>query len=185
MPKRPFEGTYLYQNNERTSYLLITKGHFEDGPIAGGERGGQPVRRPTDEIFGGDAYDCSTIRYSCVQLHRMILAIPRISLDANSSYAVNGTEFSVRECLRQDGPDCRIALVEADCKEISGTDNCKATLVDRSRALHPGPLTYFIFSREHGITSLGFADERPTDKCWIAKLARDYVLRGDVGILKQ
>lgn len=183
--QRPVSGSFLYENAERTYFFAVRNGHSQAGFIASKHASGTESNSQVDSAVGAYAYDCSDLNYRCFKTSRNVLAVPRKRLSINATYEIAGTVFTVIDCLRKVADVCQVALIRSDCQQIKDAETCALYPGGRDKAPNPGPLTYFVYNEDFGVTSLGFPNEKPKDECWIAKLARDYELRGDVGLLKE
>jgi hypothetical protein len=138
-------------------------------------------------MFETGERDCSDANYRCMKTSTEVLAVPRGPLSPDSSYAVAGTQFAVKECLRGLKNVCQVALIRADCPsiEILSATEIACEIYPGGRDKAPGPITYFIYNEDYGVTSIGFPSAEGRSDIEIEKLARTYVLQGDAGLLKR
>ncbi len=181
-----FRGSFRFENAERTHFFTFYEdGHAEVGPIMPKKRLGPQNDLFADEVLGGNVYDCSNARYRCMTTSRIVFAVPRKQLTPTSTYTLEGTVFTVHECLRGVGKVCQVALIQADCQWINEKRTCSTFPGGRSKSPDTGPLVYFIYNEDCGITSWGSAYTENADKTLVWKYAREYILQGDVGPLKR
>jgi len=170
----------LYVDAERISYFS-----FHDGLIVGGViRQRQRVSRGaiSEGSLGDQVSDCSDATYRCIRTQQSVFVVPRRGLRLGMRYRFRGATLTVLQCLRNDTV-CSVAVVESDCENGDSASACESQSGTRTR-VGPGPTTYFIFNADFGVTAFGLAEERQ-GAAWTARIAREYVLRGDVGLLAE
>ncbi len=176
-----------YESIDRTAYYSFSAGHGMHGEV--------PALNPTaeqkqafSESLGYPLHDCSTPRYRCLRTWFRVFAIPAGHTSRGMTYSVAGTQLKVESCLR--GPDiaCQVALISADCQVMQTEDACELYAGGREKSPRPGPITYFIYSEDYGVTAFGTGGAWPEsadERVAVAeRVAAQYVLQGQVGLLK-
>ncbi len=136
-----------------------------------------------DEFTSGELRDCSDSRYRCLYGLYRVFAVPREGLKPQSTYRVDGAVFRVEKCLRGDERRCQAALISSDCQSKLAPDRCAESSGDDGNGAARGPVGYFIFNEDFGITSYGALKQRgPTEEARMSA-ALDLVLRGEKGLL--
>jgi hypothetical protein len=177
-------GSFYYANAERTFSLSVKSGGLLAGPIISK----RPVASQTDvfrgEALGAPAEDCSNAAYRCIKSGFQAFAVPRNDLPSTARYSIAGTAFRVVKCLRADRTVCQVAVIEADCQ----TRNLKKHICELysggpNKNPDRGPVTYFIYNEDFGVTSIGIAGEKKRD-AEATLAAKVYVLQGNIGLLR-
>jgi hypothetical protein len=185
--RKPF--LIVYSNPERTAnyefnemganFTYIKSKH----PVVG-----QPS--PSDEFeIGGGAVtrDCSDIQFRCITFGSEAMAIPRAGLAPNASYFAAGSKLTVVDCLRGTESVCQAALIKVECLYDWRLDQCRTDLAKKTLGLRPLELS-FIYNEDYGITSFGFTkfgETAPKTEGELTALATEYILVGDLGLLKE
>ena len=176
--------SFYYANAERTFFLSLRDGNLLAGPIVSK----RPVASQTDvfrgEALGAPAEDCSDAAYRCFKSGFQAFAVPRNHLSPTARYSIAGTAFRVVQCLRGDRTVCQIAVIEADCQTRNVQKHiCGLYSGDPNKNPDQGPVTYFIYNEDFGVTSIGIAGEKKRD-AEATSAAKVYVLQGGVGFLR-
>ncbi len=183
--ERPFGGSFLYENAERTALFAYRNGYLEVGAILPNKPLGDQKSEFT-EFLGSPTRDCSDAHYRCVAADQNVLAIPRKQLSLAMTYTVVGTIFTVEECIRGVGNKCQVALIKGDCQFVQLAENlreCAPYPDGRAKSPQQGGVYYFIYNEDYGITSLGIVDDEVHSKSEMMAVAKTYVLQGNVGLL--
>lgn len=172
-----------YEDAERTAYFVFSDGVGEHGEI-------QPLK-PTDEqsrqfteSLGSVIYDCSNDEYRCLRTWFRIFAVPRKGLANGAVHIVSGVKLKIEECLRESDKVCQVALVRSDCELMIGVDECGSYPRGRAESPRPGPVTYFIYNEDYGVTAFGTAGEPATSAEQRLRVATQYILQGRAGLLR-
>lgn len=123
--------------------------------------------------------DCSTNTLMCKRADTFVFAVPRGRLNIGRSYSVAGSRLKLEACLAKTGNVCTSVLVRSDCERYSST-GCSVVKGGRGASSNPGPLTFFVYDKSSGITSLGLAMTVPKDT---SSMARTMLLKGKKGLL--
>lgn len=135
------------------------------------------------EIISEPVHSCSDAMYRCIYAVFRVFAVPRAGLTSTSEYSIGGAEFRVEYCLRGDDNRCQVALISSDCQQHSGTDACEQVAGGRQRSAAPGPVLYFIYNDDFGVTSYGSVKEPlQTESAKIAASSK-WILMTDKGLL--
>lgn len=178
--------TVRYEDVERTAYYLFSEHSGTHGPI----RARNPTseqQREFEENLGYPLHECSTSNYRCLRTWYRVFAVPRGQLSSKMKYAVEGVQVQVETCLRGSGDVCQVALISADCQLMVGDDACQLYAGGRDKSPQPGPITYFIYNEDYGVTAFGTggAWPAPAKRLDVAhSVTTQFVLQGDAGLLK-
>lgn len=179
------KNTILYETAERTFCSEYKNGYVENGPIPSNRPIGHHVNQWI-EFHGDEIKSCTDIEYFCIEQNQNIIAIPRGDITISTKYIIKGTIFTVRECLRSVGDRCQIAIIQGDCNYVrlaEGLRECAVLPGGRSESTQEGPVYYYIFNEDYGITAFGSGGgEDLTSNEKMAVRARTYVLQGKVGL---
>jgi hypothetical protein len=185
VPKTSIEGSFIYSDAERMNLFSFEDGHTIVGPISPktpiGDQKGQFV-----EFLGAETNDCSDDRFKCVAADQNILAIPRKNLSDGMEYTVNGTIFTVKECLRSAEKLCQVALIEGDCQLVrlaEGLRECATYPGGRKKSPQQGAVHYFIYNEDYGVTAFGLEDDKIEKISEMRMSAQNYILQGNIGLL--
>jgi hypothetical protein len=166
-------GTERFKDDEVTAKVIIPKRLLPD----------QASNTMLAEGIGSPSHDCSNTQYRCLYYWARVFAVPRSSrLSPASKYSVAGAVLKVEDCIRGDNAVCQVALISADCHQISGKDGCEEVVGGREKSTQPGPVTYFIFNEDIGITAWGVAQEPAQTTDEQLAIATQTVLKGDRGL---
>ncbi len=183
-PAHPPQQVVRYENAGRTSYFEFSEGFRTHGNIRP-QNPNPAQKREFDESLGYPLYDCSDSSYQCLRSWFSVFAIPRRHLSSGMRYAVDGAQLKVEQCLRGSNEHCQVALISSDCQVIVGTDACKHGERNSSES---GPITYFIFNEDYGVTAFGTGGEwpkSPTERLSVASaVATQNILQGRIGLLR-
>lgn len=188
LPPVAMDGSHVvrYESVGRTGYYVFSEQSGTHGLI----RARNPTseqQREFEESLGYPIYDCSTSSYRCLRTWFRVFAVPRGQLSPKMNYAVDGVQVQVETCLRGSGQVCQVALISADCQLMVGDDACELYPGGRVKSPQPGPITYFIYNEDYGVTAFGTAGEwpAPAERLDVAnRVATQVVLQGDAGLLK-
>jgi hypothetical protein len=175
-----------YESIGRTGYYVFSKGSATHG-LSMARNPTSEQQREFQESLGYSLYDCSTSSYRCLRTWFRVFAVPRGQLSSSMKYSVDGVQLRVEACLRASGDVCQVALISADCQLMVGDDACKLHPDGRAKSPQPGPITYFIYNEDYGVTAFGTAGEwpEPAERLDVAqRVASQVVLQGDAGLLK-
>lgn len=167
-----------YEITERgANYTYLYPRHRIDGQVF----------PPDESDIGGGATIavCSDERFKCITFESLAMAVPRAGLKAEASYTVAGAKLKVVKCYRGKGDVCQVALIESDCYISGYATGC---LPDPAKAPRGGghwERLYFLYNEDFGVTSFGFSLEKSFTDAQIDALARNYILVGDTGLLKE
>ena len=123
--------------------------------------------------------DCSTTTLICKRADMFVFAVPRGRLNIGGTYSAAGSRLKLEACLARRGDVCTSVLVRSDCERYSST-GCSLVQGGRDASSNPGPLTFFVYDKSSGITSVGFTMTVPKDP---SSMARTMLLRGKSGLL--
>ncbi len=173
-----------YENAVRTYYERFSSGRWQGAQIAPRSPLESEKRRLLEKV-SVDVHDCSNEQYKCIFGSYRVFAVPRGKLSPSAAYVTAGSAFHVEECFRGDATTCQVALISSDCQQHSGIDACMEADGGRTRSPNPGPVLYFIFNTDFGVTAYGSvaspaqtADERRT-------AAVQMILQGRQGLLSK
>ena len=174
----------LYKDPARTSFEKFSTDSWEGGNLVPKK----PLKSQKDDILfdettGVRLHDCSDTTYRCLFGSFRVFALPRNRLTPDATYVVGGSVFKVEECLRGDTRICQAALISSHCQRELGVDACEPVTLDRANSGEPGPVVYFIYNEDHGITSYGTAKKSPETRDAKLAIATQMILQGNVGIL--
>lgn len=167
--------TAIYYNAARTEYFAIKDGKSSfDAVVSGTPIGG-------GDAVGDYAFRCDTREYTCVRTNTLAIAAPR---DRRlRDFALAGTAFELKSCYRHQGSACVAGLMEADCQEVVTSESCRLVEGGRERAKWPGPVTYYVYDADVGVTSVGFARAKAGNLEEMEKVGREFVLSGSAALL--
>lgn len=174
-----------YESIERTSIAFISDEEGMFRPIKSNNVTGQSDE--FSETISAPLLDCSDPNYKCMAMYGLVFAIPRAGLSSGISYSVAGARLRVEQCLRDTNGTCGVALISADCQKIS-EPHCEVVEGGRAKSLAPGPVTYFVYNEDYGVTAFGSAGEWPSSEDEVEEVASlvvtQYILQGSRGLLK-
>jgi len=173
----------VYKDSARLAYEK-----FSDSSMQGAST--TPKRllpsQAQDALFGEEighgVHDCSTAQYRCVSVWSRVFAIPRDRLSPAAAYSVAGALLKVEDCLRGDASVCQVAILSADCQEIAA-ESCESVNGGREKSSKPGPIVYFIYNEDYGVTAYGVADKPAKTKDERLGIASQMILQGHTGLL--
>ena len=184
----PTEYDIQYTDLGRTSYEEFTlpkpgdRGEWRAGNILPE----QPIGTQKSDVSlsgmtGVVTHDCSNREFKCLYGAFHVFAVPRSGLVDASTYAIAGAEFHVVQCLRTIGKHCQVALLSSQCLYQFGDDACRSD-VESGYSVR-GPVMYFTFNEDIGVTSYGFAPGilNTADAQFAA--AGKLILSGNIGLL--
>lgn len=171
-----------YEDAARTQYERFHAGVWSTAEIAP-RLPSETQRRHVVEVLSVDLHDCSDAQYRCVFGAYRVFAVPRETLLRNATYVVAGSTLHVEECFRGAGTTCQVALISSDCQERLALGVCKAVVGGRSKSNDLGPVLYFIYNEDFGVTAYGSSlDPLPsTEEMRVA--ASQSILKGNTGLL--
>jgi hypothetical protein len=111
-----------------------------------------------------------------------VFAIPRERLSPKAEYSVAGALLKVEDCLVGDESVCQVALVSADCQRMSG-EYCETVPGGRAKSDDPGPILYFIYNEDVGVTAYGVARQPAMTKGERLNISSQMILQGPKGLL--
>jgi hypothetical protein len=173
-----------YEDAERTAYYSFHAGVAEHGDIPPAKPTAQQLRE-FSESLGYPIHDCSNEEYQCLRTWFRVVAVPRKPLAIGAAFTLDGVKLRIEECLRHSEDRCQVALISADCELMVGSDACEVYPRGRSKSPRPGPITYFIYNEDFGVTAFGTAGERAASSEQRQQVATQYILQGQAGLLKQ
>jgi hypothetical protein len=59
--------------------------------------------RSDGEFLGAFVRDCSNAQYECVRVGARVFAVPKAGLVVDSSFAIDGSELTVEQCVQLAG----------------------------------------------------------------------------------
>jgi len=136
-----------------------------------------------DEFLSNPAHDCSDTEYLCVFFVYRVFSVPREGLTPQSIYTAAGASLRVERCLRGNAKHCQVALVSSDCEMESPPDKCMVVEGGRTKSSAPGPVLYFIYNEDYGVTAYGTAKKPVSSADAGLNVAAEMVLRGKKGLL--
>jgi hypothetical protein len=174
----------FYKDPARTFFEKFSTDSWEGGNLVPKK----PLKSQKDDILfdettGFRLHDCSNATYLCVFGSFRVFALPRNRLSPGATYAVGGSVFKVEECFRGDAKICQAALISSSCQKQLGVDACEQVIVDHENNREPGPIVYFIYNEDHGVTAYGTVKKPPQTRGEKLAIATQMILQGDVGIL--
>jgi hypothetical protein len=188
-PERP-EYTIQYTDLGRTSYEEFTMPkHGDRGEWrAANILPGRPIGTQKSDVSmlgmtGVVTHDCSNKEFRCLYGAFHVFAVPRSGLGETSNYSVAGAVFHVDQCLRAIGKRCQVALLSSQCLYQFREDACRSDAESKQGV--PGPVMYFIFNEDFGVTSYGFARGILNSADDRFAVAGKLVLKGDMGLLRE
>lgn len=134
-------------------------------------------------VTGVVTHNCSDTEFRCLYGAFHVFAVPRIGLAKASTYSVAGAVFHVDQCLRAIGERCQVALLSSQCLHQVGEDICRPAAGNEQSL--PGPVMYFIFNEDFGVTSYGFATDILNAADDRIAVASKLMLQGDRGLLSE
>lgn len=181
---RPAGSDSIYQDPGRTFYERFHGGVWEGAKVL-------PKRRlsfqKSDALYGErlgrDIHNCSDKQYRCVFGLFRIFSVPRRGLSPTETYVSAGALLRVEQCLRGDSTTCQIALISSDCQERTGPDACSPTSAGREKSREPGPMLYFIYNSDFGVTAYGSVTAPAVTKDGQLAAATQMILQGNRGLL--
>lgn len=181
----------VYNNPARTF-----REQFKSSPSEGGgfwwEGRAVLPRHPTDkqkrDIFFDEPttdrlWDCSDNKLLCLYGAYRVFAIPRAGVQPSSEYLAAGAFFRVERCIRGSDDRCQVALISSDCQNRSEAGRCTQIPGGRLNSHAPGPIGYFIFNEDSGVTAYGFRQEPALTAEDRFDAAAGMVLRSERGLL--
>jgi hypothetical protein len=179
----PKDREILYENSARTAYE-----RFSGDDMTGGEltpKRSLPFQANnalSGEEVGHIVRNCSTTQYRCVSVWLRVFAVPKARLSPAEEYSVAGAVLKVEDCLRGDATICQVALISADC-EMMLDESCQKVAGGREKSGKPGPVVYFIYNEDVGVTAYGVADQPVNAKDERLSVASQMILQGQKGLL--
>lgn len=137
------------------------------------------------EVAFDPIHFCSNSTYRCIYGAYRVFAVPRTGLTATSAYAVGGAVFRVQHCLRSGDNRCQVALISSDCQQRSAEDACEQVSGEHSRSSASGPVLYFIYNEDFGVTSYGSAEQPVGTKDVQMTIASGWILKDGKGLLAE
>lgn len=135
-----------------------------------------------DESTGTRLHDCSDGQYRCIVGLSRVFAVPRARLSPTATYLAGGAVFKVEECLRGNASICQVALISSDCRQVSD-EACEEVVGGRARSANPGPIIYFIYNEDFGVTAYGSAKAALQTLDERRACAAQMILQGQTGLL--
>jgi hypothetical protein len=181
----------LYTNDKRTSYERFVQDDKDKSKVwwEGGNFAPKHRSTPRQQDFFYDEYtsaplnDCSDEKFRCVYGIYRVFALPRQGLGSSSAYSVGGADFHVEKCIRGGEERCKVALIRSECQSKVEPDRCVAVTGGRANSPSPGPIVYFLFSEDVGITAYGSVDEPADAERVPLTVAQKMLLRSSKGLL--
>jgi hypothetical protein len=128
--------------------------------------------------------DCSNAEFKCATVGFRVFAIPRIPLRLNDSFVTQGARFQVERCFREEDHACQVALISSNCERKAGDLGCKlSTAGGAEDPKDQGPILYFIYNPDFGVTSYGSSQDLTEPEEWKLAKAKQMILQGDFGLL--
>ena len=159
---------------------VVISGHRMTIGVRAGSKSSKEHQTIVDQVQSQMAIvDCSTNTLMCKRADVFVFAVPRGRLNIGRTYSAAGSRLKLEACLAKTGSVCTSVLVRSDCERYSPI-GCSLVRGGREASSTPGPLTFFVYDRSSGITSLGFAMTEPRDT---SSIARTMLLKGKKGLL--
>jgi hypothetical protein len=136
-----------------------------------------------DEFSSVPLDDCSDEKFKCVYGLYRVFAVPRSGLAPSSVYSVGGADFRVEQCLKAKGDHCKVALIRSECQSKGEPSRCVPVSGGRAASPAPGPILFFVFTDDVGITGYGSIDEPADEKKDPVTIAGKMHLRSRKGLL--
>jgi hypothetical protein len=172
-----------YEDNARTVYETFS-GDNMTGAIVRPRR--LLLFQSNNVMFGEEVghavHDCSTSQYRCIFVWGRVFAVPRTRLSSMATYLVAGASLKVENCLRGDAAVCQVALISADCELLSG-DGCKEAIGGQEKSSDSGPILYFVYNEDFGVTAFGVTQHPAKTKEEKLNIASQMILQGVRGLL--
>jgi hypothetical protein len=137
------------------------------------------------ETLGEHIQNCSDKEFICIRALRTAYAIPRRRLSKRDAYSLGGILFKVEDCLRGEQDICQVALISADCQKAVGESDCEKASGGREHGSNAGPLVYFIYNEDYGVTAYGVTNETVGSPKERLNIASQMILEGGAGLLKK
>ncbi len=181
----PKDRVILYEDSARTGYEKFSDTSMEGAVV----RPKRPLSaQSVDTLFGEQVghivRNCSTAQYRCISVWSRIFAVPRNRLAPAETYSVAGASLKVEDCLRGDASVCQVAVISADCQQMSG-EVCEEVKGGRGESSKPGPILYFIYNEDVGVTAYGVTDKPAKTKNQRLDVASQMILQGQKGLLAE
>lgn len=181
----------LYTNEKRTSYERFVQDDKDRNAVwwEGGNFAPKHRSTPRQQNFFYDEYtsaplkDCSDEKFRCVYGIYRVFAVPRQGLGSSSAYSVGGADLRVEKCVKGGAERCKVALIRSECQSKVEPDQCVAVTGEHANSPAPGPIVYFLFSEDVGITAYGSVDEPADAERGPLTVARKMLLRSSKGLL--
>jgi hypothetical protein len=179
----PKDRVIVYEDSARMAYEK-----YSDSSMRGAST--TPMRQlpsqTKDTLFGEElghsVSNCSTAKFRCVSVWSRVFAVPLDRLSPTAAYSVAGALLKVEDCLRGDVNVCQVAIVSADCQRIA-VESCESVTGGRESSSKPGPIVYFIYNEDHGVTAYGVSDKPAKTKDERLGIASQMILQGQTGLL--
>jgi hypothetical protein len=177
-------GSISYEDNARTFRETFAKNETIGVKILPK----RPLPSQSRDVMFGESltnatHDCSTERFRCVYYWARVFAVPRDRLSPAAVYSTGGASLKVEDCLRGGAAVCQVAVISADCQRIAGKDACEKVVGGRDKSDDPGPIVYFIYNEDVGVTAWGVAKQPASTKEERSAIASQMVLQGKRGLL--
>lgn len=172
---------YRYEDAARTRQSLFAEGRWSSSEVLSNSPSAR--ERQSIEVTSVPVKDCSDERYRCIVGSFRVFAVPRGALLPTSTYVAAGSSFRVEECYRGDATHCSVALISSDCQQRSGRDGCSEVLGGRTKSNNTGPVLYFIYNEDFGVTAYGSVHQPASTEEERRIIAAWMVLRGERGLL--
>jgi hypothetical protein len=176
-----------YENLARTYEVVFAGGYGTGGEILA-LRPTSEQKRAFREKLGYAVHGCSDANFRCIAYLYSVFAVPRQPLSPGMTYTAGGAQLRVEECIRGSGESCQVALISSDCQIAMKSGRCQLMPNGGSKDSVPGPVTYFVFNEDIGITAFGKAGgwiTSPDERLQTAKdVVTQLILQGKVGLLK-
>ena len=135
------------------------------------------------ETHDQTTFDCSTAEFRCLKAFPRVFAVPRERISPTAKYSTEGALFSVEDCLRGDASNCQVALISSECQRLSGANGCETVRGGRRKSDNPGPIIYFIFNEDVGVTAWGGVMQPAKTQEQRRAIASQMLLQGERGLL--
>ena len=172
-----------YESITRTGYYSFEDGTGTFGLIQPATASSSQLPVFSDDL-GKPIYDCSNSEYLCLRTWFRVFAVPHRSISGELGFTVGGAQIRVEQCIRESDRGCQVAVLRADCELMIGLDECGAYAGGREKSPAPGPVTYFVYNEDYGITAFGTSSVIAEDPQQQLMIATQLVLQGSVGLLK-
>lgn len=173
-----------YENAARTVYAKFSPDYWTSTPV----KPRLPLENQKNvllETVSSPMRDCSDEKYRCTFGARRVFAVPRDRLSPHAVYVAGGSTLRVEECLRGNEAICQVALISSDCQQYSGLEGCAQVPGGRTKSAYPGPVLYFIYNEDFGVTAYGYLNSPGRTAAARLAAAGQMFLQGERGLLRE